>query len=71
MSLSNAYNFNGRPYFKVDLYEDIGGRYFEKLEAENSFYQARADGEVELIQLTETGSRGTLLGKDERERLLN
>ena len=71
LSLSNAYNFNGRPYFKVDLYEDIGGRYFEKLEAENSFYQARADGEVELIQLTETGSRGTLLGKDERERLLN
>ncbi len=69
LSLSNAYNFNGKPYFKIDLYEDIGGRYYKKLEDENSFYEIRADGGVELIHRTETGSRGTLLQKDEREKL--
>ncbi len=70
LSLSNAYNFDGRPYFKVDLYEDIGGRYYEKLDDENSSYRVRKDGRVELIRRTESGSRGTLLGKGERERLL-
>ncbi len=70
LSLSNAYNFNGRPYFKVDLYEDIGGRYYEKLDDENCVYLAREDGRVELVRQSETGSQGILLGKDERERLL-
>lgn len=70
LSLSNAYNFNGRPCFKVDLYEDIGGRYYEKLEDENSVYGTRKNNDVELIRRTEAGSQGILLGKDERENLL-
>ena len=69
LSLSNAYNFNGKPYFKIDLYEDIEGRYYKNLEDNNSSYEIRPDGRVELVQRTETGSRGTLIEKDERERL--
>ncbi|GBE05622.1 MAG TPA: hypothetical protein ENG95_03170 [Nitrospirae bacterium] len=59
----------GRPLFKVDLYEVIAGRFYPKLEDENSSYRTRKDGRVELVESTEEGSRGRIV-EDYRDRLL-
>ena len=58
----------GKPLFRVDLYEDIDGMYFPRLEDERSFYLRRKDGRVELVELTGEGSRGRVV-KDHRPRL--
>ncbi|NOZ26336.1 MAG: hypothetical protein GXO94_09645 [Nitrospirae bacterium] len=55
--------------YRVDLYEDISGRYFPVVEGEDSMYMERKDGKVELIEFTEEGSRGRVVG-DHRGRLL-
>lgn len=69
LSLSNAYNFNGRPYLKVDLYEDVGGRYFDKLDDKNSAYVALENGRIELVHYSEDGSHGVTLGEGKRKQL--
>jgi len=59
----------GTLLYKVDMYEDISGRYFPKLEEENVMYLEREDGRVELVEFTGEGSRGTIV-EDHRARLL-
>ena len=60
---------HGIPVYRVDLYEDIGGKYFPKLESTGAAYQERKDGRVELVKFTVGGSRGVVV-KDHRERLV-
>jgi len=59
----------GMLLYRVDLYEDISGRYFPKIERENAMYLERKDGRVELIEFTGDGSRGRIV-EDHRSRLL-
>jgi len=47
--------------FRVDLYEDIGGRYYPALEDENAQYTRRIDGKVELVEFTAGGSNGKVI----------
>lgn len=62
---------NGTELFKVDLYEDIGGKYLPILAVgDGSYYQARPDGKVERISYDEGGSRGVVV-KDLRGEVLN
>jgi ribonuclease BN (tRNA processing enzyme) len=58
----------GRPLYKVDLYEDIAGRYFPRLEKSNAVYFERSDGNIELLQFNDHGSNGKIV-KDLRLRL--
>lgn len=58
----------GTPLYKVDLYEDIAGRYFKKLERDNAEYLERKDGVVELVEFTDKGSIGRAV-EDLRPRL--
>lgn len=58
----------GTPLYKVDLYEDISGRYFPKLENDKLEYQERKDGLVELVEFTDNGSTGRVV-EDHRARL--
>lgn len=58
----------GRLLYCVDLYEDISGKYFSKIERKDVQYLERRDGKVELVEFTEEGSRGTI-AEDHRERL--
>ena len=60
---------NGAPLYNVDLYQDISGKYYEKLYEKNSIYFERKDGKVELIQFTENGSHGKIID-DRREMKL-
>lgn len=61
----------GRELFKVDLYEDVGGKYLPKLaNGDASYYAERPDGRVELIFCGEDGSRGTIM-EDLRGGLFN
>lgn len=59
----------GTPLYNVDLYEDISGRYFPKLEDQNTVYRKRKDGKVELVETTEEGSSGKIVA-DCRTELL-
>lgn len=59
---------NGKALYKVDLYEDISGRYFPKLENKDTHYSEREDGQVELIKISENGSIGTIV-ENQRDRL--
>jgi len=59
----------GKPLYRVDLYEDISGRYFPKLECSDCLYLERKDGRVELIEFHDKGSRGSIM-EDQRNRLL-
>ncbi len=58
----------GRPLYRVDLYEDISGRYFPKLENTNAVYFERSDGRVERLQFNDHGSSGKIV-KDLRAGL--
>lgn len=61
----------GRELFKVDLYEDIGGKYLPRqLEEVASEYVERNDGRVEQIVYFDSGSRGKV-AEDMRSRLVN
>jgi hypothetical protein len=69
VNLGGPYNWErGTPLYRVDLYEDIGGRYFPKLAADGDRYVERPDGRVEIVTYTPEGSRGTIVS-DQRERL--
>ncbi len=54
--------------FYVDLYEDIGGRYYPKIEDDSSEYRVRRDGRVELVEYTDSGSKGVIV-ENERDKL--
>ena len=60
----------GRPLYRVDLYEDISGKYFPREERSNYMYLERKDGRVELIEFHEEGSKGRIV-QDLRHRLLS
>ncbi len=51
----------GTPLYKVDLYEDITGQYFPRIDREDAFYRKRSDGRVELVELTQEGSVGKIV----------
>jgi ribonuclease BN (tRNA processing enzyme) len=69
LSVSEEETQNGRPpKYKVDLYEDISGRYFPKIEEDHAQYLRRKDGKVERVEFTVEGSRGVVV-EDERSRL--
>ena len=55
---NNETSGKGTPLYKVDLYEDISGRYFPRIEEENAKYFEREDGKIELVKYSEYGSRG-------------
>ena len=48
----------GKQLYRIDLYEDISGRYFPRLESVDSAYQERIDGSVELVKFFVDGSSG-------------
>lgn len=61
LSLSTDETRNkGREVFRVDLYEDIGGRYFEMEEDPDAAYTVTRSGQVELVRFTPEGLRGTV-----------
>jgi hypothetical protein len=47
--------------FRIDLYEDIRGSYYPKLNDAGKEYRVRSDGKVELLETTENGSRGIIV----------
>jgi hypothetical protein len=59
----------GKPLYRVDLYEDISGKYFPKLERSDCLYLERKDGRVELVEFHDKGSKGSIV-EDHRHRLL-
>jgi ribonuclease BN (tRNA processing enzyme) len=62
---------NGSKLYSVNLYQDVGGKYFPKLaEGDDSHYAERKDGRVELITYSENGSLGIVV-EDMRELLMN
>lgn len=54
--------------YKVDLYEDVSGRYFPKIDDSNARYFKRLDGKVERMEFTEEGSMGRVV-EDQRGRV--
>ena len=60
----------GVPLYTVDLYEDIAGKYFPKLEDDDAAYHERKDGMIELVKLTGAGSVGSVV-EDQRDALAN
>ena len=58
----------GNLLYKVKLYEDISGKYFPKLNEENSFYVERKDGRIELVKVADNGSTGKIV-KDLRDEI--
>jgi ribonuclease BN (tRNA processing enzyme) len=48
--------------YRIDLYEDISGRYFPKIDDENALYFERKDRRIERIEFTERGSTGKVVG---------
>jgi hypothetical protein len=51
----------GRTLYRVDLYEDISGKYFPAPLPENSILYERKDGRVERIEFNEYGSTGEVV----------
>jgi len=58
----------GTLLYKVNLYEDVSGKYFPTLGDEDSFYKKRKDGRIERIEVTGDGSRGKIV-KDHRDEI--
>ncbi|HIJ87653.1 MAG TPA: hypothetical protein HPP97_08205 [Desulfuromonadales bacterium] len=61
---------NGEELYRVDLYEDVGGKYFPKLTDDSACYKLRPDGRVELVTCDELGSQGIVV-ENLREMLAN
>lgn len=59
----------GKKLFSVDLYEDISGQYFPRLEKANEYYRERNDCKVEHVIVSEEGSVGKVV-EDCRKKLL-
>lgn len=67
LGLSKNKSLNGeKPLYNVDLYQDISGKYYKKLDEENSIYFERKDGQVELVHFSENGSTGSKVVKNLR-----
>lgn len=58
----------GELLYRVDLYEDVGGRYLPKLPDDGSKYVERPDGQVELVRYVAGGSTGMVV-EDQRGKL--
>ncbi|MBI4843177.1 MAG: hypothetical protein HY809_02480 [Nitrospirae bacterium] len=58
----------GEPLYKVDMYEDISGKYFPMLDSDNERYWEGPDGGVQLIKFNSEGSSGVPVS-DRRDRL--
>lgn len=56
------------PLFNADVYEDISGQYFPILESKNTMYRKRTDGQVEIVEFTDQGSRGRII-ENHRDKL--
>ncbi|MEJ2684127.1 MAG: hypothetical protein P8Z71_07005 [Candidatus Sulfobium sp.] len=54
--------------YRVDLYEDISGRYFPKIEQSDTQYFKRRDGRVERREFTDEGSSGRIV-EDQRSKV--
>jgi len=65
---TDPYRGNADLVCHVEIYEDIGGEYFPRLEDESSFYRRRNDGRVEKITMGENESRGEIVS-NQRPRL--
>ena len=61
---------NGTELYRVDLYEDVGGKYLPKLADACSSYKERPDGRVELVTYDDRGSRGVVV-EDLRGQLVH
>jgi len=57
---TDPYRGSARLVCHVDIYEDIGGEYFPKLNDEKTFYRRRPDGRVEKITMGDNDSRGEI-----------
>lgn len=57
------------PLYRVDLYEDVSGKYFPELDDKDAMYFERKDGKVERIEFNENGSKGEIV-EDFRGRIL-
>lgn len=66
LSLNGGLDMHGKVLYKVDVYEDVSGKYYPMLEDNDSMYLKRQDGRVELIKFTEDGSIGKIVN-DHRE----
>jgi len=58
----------GEPVCRVDVYEDVGGRYLPLLEPAEGHYRLRDDGLIERVGEHAGGSEGTVVA-DQRFRL--
>jgi len=61
LNISSGTGVAGDLLFRVDLYEDVSGQYFPKLEKENAFYRKRKDGRIELVEVEVEGSTGRIM----------
>jgi hypothetical protein len=69
LSLStDPFRGDGRLVSHIDIYEDINGQYFPKLENKTSHYSCRPDGRIELVEYGDEGSCGRIV-QDARPRL--
>jgi len=67
---SEREGWDGERLYRVDLYEDISGRYYPRLIEENEFYIRRPDGLVEKVERTDNGSTGRVV-EDCRKMMLD
>lgn len=51
----------GTPLYRIDVYEDISGKYFPKVSDANTLLYERKDGKVERLELSEYGSAGKIV----------
>ncbi len=61
-------NGSGTLLYRVDLYEDISGKYFPRIEDDHLCYRERRDGQVELVEFSGSGSKGRI-AEDQRPGL--
>jgi hypothetical protein len=52
---------HGALLYRVDLYEDIAGKYFPKLESPDAVYYERNDKKIELMEFSNEGSSGRIV----------
>lgn len=57
----NTKHFSGKKIFSVDLYEDIGGKYYPALENDKVRYHKRPDGKIECIIYDKYCSSGAIV----------
>lgn len=53
----------GEHIYNVDIFEDMDGRYYPKIDAANAYYRTRRDGRVERVEVTHKGSTGRVVAE--------